>query len=61
MIAIYLSIRALSAARAVDPNVSPAAVHAAIEVALAEELRRMVRCSPEEIEARAMQLAPGGR
>lgn len=57
MIALYLSARALAAARAVDPHVSPAAVHAAVEVALAEELRQLAHCSRERIQARAAQLA----
>jgi len=35
MITMYLSPRSLEAARAVDPYVSPAAVHAAVEVAVA--------------------------
>ena len=45
MISISVSARALAAARGVDPQVSTAAVRAAVEVALAElqrefELRR---------------------
>ena len=39
MITMYLSSRSLEAARAVDPYVSPAAVHAAVEIAVAEQLR----------------------
>ena len=39
MITMYLSPRSLEAARAVDPYVSAAAVHAAVEVAVAEQLR----------------------
>ena len=39
MITMYLSPRSLEAARAVDPYVSPAAVHAAVEIAVAEQLR----------------------
>ncbi len=39
MITMYLSPRSLEAARSVDPYVSPAAVHAAVEVAVAEQLR----------------------
>jgi hypothetical protein len=39
MINISVSARALVAARAVDPQVSTAAVRAAVEVALAEQIR----------------------
>ena len=59
MIAIYLSARALAAARSVQPTVSPAAVHAAVEVAVAEELQRAAGCSREEIRARASALLRG--
>jgi hypothetical protein len=41
MINISVSARALVAARAVDPQVSTAAVRAAVEVALAEQLREL--------------------
>jgi hypothetical protein len=41
MINISLSARALVAARAVDPQVSTAAVRAAVEVALAEQRREL--------------------
>jgi hypothetical protein len=43
MINIAVSARALVAARAVDPQVSAAAVRAAVEVALAEQLRELDR------------------
>jgi hypothetical protein len=43
MINISVSARALVAARAVDPQVSTAAVRAAVEVALAEQLRELDR------------------
>jgi hypothetical protein len=41
MISISVSSRALVAARAVDPQVSTAAVRAAVEVALAEQRREL--------------------
>ena len=41
MISISVSARALVAARAVDPEVSTAAVRAAVEVALAEQRREL--------------------
>ena len=41
MINISMSARALVAARAVDPEVSTAAVRAAVEAALAEQLREL--------------------
>jgi post-segregation antitoxin (ccd killing protein) len=40
MINISVSSRSLAAARAVDPNVNVAAVHAAVQAALAEHLRQ---------------------
>lgn len=43
MINIAVSARALSAARAVDPDVSPAAVQAAVAAALAEHSRQYRR------------------
>ena len=43
MISISVSARALVAARAVDPQVSTAAVRAAVEVALAEQRREFER------------------
>jgi hypothetical protein len=49
MINISVSARALVAARAVDPQVSTAAVRAAVEVALAEQLRELDR-RPELVD-----------
>jgi post-segregation antitoxin (ccd killing protein) len=43
MINIAVSSRSLAAARRVDPDVSPAAVHAAVEAALAEHMREQRR------------------
>ena len=43
MINISVSTRALVAARSVDPHVNPAAVRAALEVALAEQRRELDR------------------
>jgi hypothetical protein len=43
MISISVSARALVAARAVDPQVSTAAVRAAVEVALEEQRRELDR------------------
>jgi hypothetical protein len=43
MINIAVSARALVAARSVDPQVSTAAVRAAVEVALAEQRRELER------------------
>lgn len=43
MISISTSARCLAAARRVDPAVSPAAVRAAVEVALAEQRRQAER------------------
>jgi post-segregation antitoxin (ccd killing protein) len=43
MVTISVSSRSLAAARAVDPNVSAAAVRAAIEVALEEQRRELLR------------------
>lgn len=40
MLSISVSARSLAAARAVDPDVSPAAVRAAVEAALAEHQRQ---------------------
>jgi hypothetical protein len=53
MITLYLSSRSLAAAQAVDPYVEPAAVHAAVEVAIAEQLRAVAGCTAEQIRARA--------
>jgi hypothetical protein len=41
MINISVASRSLAAARTIDPNVSPAAVRAAVEVAIAEQLREL--------------------
>jgi len=46
MISISVSARSLAAARAVDPEVSPAAVKAAVEAALAEHLRQARSAEP---------------
>jgi hypothetical protein len=54
MINISVSARALVAARTVDPQVSTAAVRAAVEVALAEqrrELERRRQIADEAVEA----------
>jgi hypothetical protein len=40
MLNISVSSRSLAAARSVDPNVSPAAVRAAVEVAITEWMRQ---------------------
>jgi len=56
MITMYLSPRSLEAARAVDPYVSAAAVHAAVEVAVAEQLRAHADQGPDEIRAWAAAL-----
>ncbi|GAA2883337.1 hypothetical protein GCM10010472_46800 [Pseudonocardia halophobica] len=56
MINVYLSARALAAARSVDPGVSPAAVHAAVEIALVEQLREVATWSPERIRDRATRI-----
>jgi post-segregation antitoxin (ccd killing protein) len=45
MLNIAVSSRSLAAARAVDPDVSPAAVRAAVEAALAEVMRQLGRQS----------------
>ena len=45
MINIAMSSRSLAAARRVDPQVSPAAVHAAVEAAIAEQLRQLGRAT----------------
>jgi hypothetical protein len=57
MINVSLSARALAAARAVDPRVSPAAVHAAVEIAVAEQLREAASWPPERIRERAEAIA----
>ena len=56
MINVYLSARALNAARAVDPAVSPAAVHAAVEIALVEQLREVASWPAERIRDRAARI-----
>ncbi len=43
MLNISVSSRSLAAARSVDPDVSPAAVRAAVEVAIAEQMRQLGR------------------
>jgi post-segregation antitoxin (ccd killing protein) len=48
MINIYVSSRSLAAARSVDPDVSPAAVRAAVEVAIAEHMRELRRRPVEQ-------------
>ena len=53
MISISVSARSLQAARAVDPEVSPAAVRAAVEAALAEHLRQARRPEPRSDLRRA--------
>jgi post-segregation antitoxin (ccd killing protein) len=53
MINISVSSRSLAAARRIDPNVSPAAVHAAVEAAIAEHMREQRRRPvdpPQELE-----------
>jgi hypothetical protein len=47
MLTIAVSSRSLAAARTIDPHVSPAAVYAAVEAALAEH-RRQLRTTPAE-------------
>jgi hypothetical protein len=59
MINVYLSARALAAARSVDPAVSPAAVHAAVEIALVEQLREVASWSPDRIRDRAQRIEQG--
>ena len=59
MINLYLSDRSLAAARAVDPSISPAAVHAAVEVAIVEQLRAVAGVSRDEIRARADRIERG--
>jgi hypothetical protein len=50
VINIAVSSRSLAAARRVDPNVSPAAVRAAVEVAIAEHMRELRRSLPERMD-----------
>lgn len=61
MINLYLSGRSLAAARSVDPEVSPAAVHAAVEVAIVEQLREVAGWAPAEIRDRADRIAGGNQ
>ncbi len=49
MISISVSARSLAAARAVDPEVSVAAVRAAVEAALAEHRRQVPLANGEEL------------
>ncbi|MGH3916590.1 MAG: hypothetical protein ACRDTC_24740 [Pseudonocardiaceae bacterium] len=60
VITLYLSPGSLAAARAVDPRVTPAAVHAAVEVAIAEQLRAVAGLSADQIRARAEQIERRG-
>ena len=53
MVSISVSSRSLAAARSVDPGVSPAAVRAAVEAALAEHLRQSGRDRAERKERSA--------
>ncbi|WP_181780550.1 hypothetical protein [Pseudonocardia pini] len=57
MINVSLSSRALAAARSVDPLVSPAAVHAAVEIAVAEQLREVAAWPADRIRAKADRIA----
>ena len=59
MMSISVSARALVAARAVDPEVSTAAVRAAVEVALAEQRRELeIRQAAMSDDARAADARP---
>ena len=59
MISISVSSRALVAARAVDPQVSTAAVRAAVEVALAEQRRELeIRRAAGADDANAVDTRP---
>jgi post-segregation antitoxin (ccd killing protein) len=51
VINISVSSRSLAAARRVDPDVSPAAVHAAVEAAIAEHTREQRRRQVEPPDA----------
>lgn len=55
MISISVSARALVAARAVDPQVSTAAVRAAVEVALAELRREFERAGAGAIDVEPVE------
>jgi hypothetical protein len=56
MISIALAARALAAARTVDPTVTPAAVLAAVEVAMCEQLAEVINCSRTDLRRRLEQL-----
>ena len=59
MMSISVSARALVAARAVDPEVSTAAVRAAVEVALADQRRELeIRQAAMSDDARAGDARP---
>ena len=59
MMSISVSARALVAARAVDPEVSTAAVRAAAEAALAEQRRELeIRQAAMSDDARAADARP---
>ena len=59
MISISVSSRALVAARAVDPQVSTAAVRAAVEAALAEQRRELeIRRAATSDDARPVDARP---
>jgi hypothetical protein len=59
MISISVSARALVAARAIDPQVSTAAVRAAVEVALAEQRRELeIRRAAGADDANAVDTRP---
>lgn len=50
MLNIAVSSRSLAAARTIDPDVCPAAVYAAVEAAIAEQLRQLRRAPTESGE-----------
>ena len=52
---IAVSSRSLAAARTIDPHVCPAAVYAAVEAAIAEQLRQLglTPAAPPESHRRA--------
>jgi hypothetical protein len=51
VLAIAVSSRSLAAARTIDPDVSPAAVYAAVEAAIAEHLRQLGATTAEKHES----------
>ena len=59
MLSIALSARALAAARAVDPDVSTAAIRAAVEAALAHRLRELPSGPRPDAGSPAPGHAPG--